>query len=100
MQPPPNIWDVITCNKEYSKKCNLSSPVPRNLPLYDDIILRGATNAEVHLQEVTHNIKCKNCALYNATNDGCVAFLQFVVDDTWLRELKITTTYYTLVTFV
>ena len=55
---------------------------------------------EVCLQEATHTAKRNERALYSAPNDSCVNFLQSFVDGMWFCELKILSTYYTLVTAI
>jgi len=93
-----NLWGVIAPANDYIKQYNCSFAIPPRQRLYDDGIAKDATTSEVRKAEAEHTAKQTDRALYDAANKGCIQFLTGAVEETWYRELKSPTTFYTKVT--
>ena len=62
--------------------------VPPVVPMYDDTIPDQATQTVVKKMEMAHEGKLSDCAIYEAGNKACLAFIMDVVDRTWYATLE------------
>jgi hypothetical protein len=94
-----NLWGLIADTDRYLHHYNLAFVRPATRPaVYDPDIAEGASRVERTRSEASWATRIQDYDAYEAAESGAKAFIEAVVKDTWIRNLRDPETFYSNVT--
>jgi hypothetical protein len=94
-----NLWGLIADADRYLHHYGLAFVRPATrLAVYDPDIAEGASRVECTCAEAAWAARIQDYEAYEAAKAGVKAFIEAVVDDTWIRDLRDPETFYSNVT--
>lgn len=93
-----NLIGLIADEADYARKYGARFLHPFKLPIYDTTISDDAKAVTQARMEAEHRVKRADYKTYTMAERETKDFILAVVEDTWVRELKDSSTFYSLVT--
>ena len=94
-----NVWGLMADADRYLHHYSLAFVRPATRPaVYDPAIVEGASRVECTRTEAAWAARIQDYKAYKAAKAGVKAFIEAVVKDTWIRDLRDPETFYLNVT--